>query len=137
MAKRSRPTLPPTEADAPQANTGKARRRVKRLERELRELRATETKRRKQLGEVQARAADVRTRLATVRAVVASAVPAADSDASDSRPIGYCLRDKRTVQVDKPKPVTLSNGRAAIAGTCSICGARVMVLSARAGAPTA
>ena len=41
----------------------------------LRELRATETRRRKQLGEVQARAADVRTRLATLRAVVASAVP--------------------------------------------------------------
>lgn len=132
MAKRSRPTDQPLDADAPAKNGNRARRRLKRLERQLAELRVTEAKRREQLTKVRARATVVRTRLAELRAIVAEEAGTAGSEVEGAGPIGYCLRDKRQVEISEPKPVTLSNGRSAIAGTCSICGARVVVLAARA-----
>lgn len=134
MAKRSRSTDHPLETDVPSGNGKGARKRLKRLERELANLRATEAKRREQLTEVRARAADVRTRLAALRTVVAETARMPGSDVADTGPIGYCLRDKRQVQISEPRPVTLSNGRSAIAGPCSICGARVMVLTTRPAA---
>lgn len=130
MGKRSRPTVP-LESEATPGDAGRARKRLKRLERKLARLRATEAKRREQLNEVRARAADVRTQLTTLIAIVADATPASRSDAAGGGPIGFCMREKRPVQIKHPNPVTLSNGRAAIAGTCPTCGARVMVLSAR------
>ena len=131
MAKRSRPTDLPIEAGVPPENVGKARKRLKGLERELAELRATEAKRIEQLKDVRARAVDVRIRLTALRAIVALTTGEPGSDVAGAGPIGYCMREKRPVQISDPKPLTLSNGRSAIAGTCSICGARVMVLSAR------
>lgn len=116
-------------------NSRKARKQVKRLERELIELRATEAKRRKQLGEVLARAAEVQGQLAALQAVVADAARAPGSAATRSGPVGYCMREKRPVQIRDPKPVTLSNGRSAIAGICLNCGARVMVLVSRSPSP--
>jgi hypothetical protein len=132
MAKRSRPTDPPTEAGIPPEDGGRARKRLKRLERELAELGTTEAKRLGQLKEVRARTVDVRTRLMALRAMVAVAGRTAGPDASPAGPIGYCMREKRPVQISNPEPVTLSNGRAAIAGTCSTCGTRIVALSARA-----
>jgi hypothetical protein len=127
MAKRSRPTDPPADG------ARKARKRVKRLERELTDLRVTEARRREQLDAVRARVAEVHARLTTQWAIVAEATGTGPNAASGG-PIGFCMREKRPVRIDDPKPVTLSNGRAAIAGTCSICGARVMVLSTRSAA---
>jgi hypothetical protein len=108
---------------------------VKRLERELAKLEATEARRLERLEKVRARAADVRARLAALGATDAVAGRAAGSDASPAGPFGYCMREKRRVQISGPEPVTLSNGRAAVAGTCSTCGARIVALSGRA-APT-
>ncbi len=132
MAKRSRPTEAPVEAGTPPADGDKAHKRLKRLERELAELGATEAKRLAQLNEVRARATAVRTRLTTLRTTVAGAHGEAGSDVPPAGPIGYCMRERRPVEISDPEPVTLSNGRTAIAGTCSTCGARVVALSARA-----
>lgn len=131
MAKRSRRTDPATEVAPTPKAAAKARKQLTGLERELAELRATEAKRLEQLKDVRARSVDVRTRLAALRAVVAVAAAAPGSKGAVAGPLGYCMREKRPVEISDPKPVTLSNGRAAIAGTCSLCGARVMVLSAR------
>jgi hypothetical protein len=126
MAKRARPTDSPAKA----ADAREARKRLKQLEKKLAELQATEAKRREQLNEVRAKAADVRARLTAQWAIVAEAT-GSKPDAAGQGPIGFCMREKRPVRIDDPIPVTLSNGRAAIAGTCPTCGARVMVLSAR------
>jgi hypothetical protein len=40
----------------------------------------------------------------------------------------YCLRERRRTTIADPKPVVLSNGREALAGTCSSCGARMVRL---------
>ncbi len=130
MAKRSRPTDPPIEAGTPPEDGARVRKRVKRLERELTKLAATEARRLEQLEEVRARAADVRARL-TALGSDAVAGRTVGSDPSPAGPFGYCMREKRRVQISGPEPVTLSNGRAAVAGTCSTCGARVVALSAR------
>ena len=137
MAKRSRPTEPPVNVGpgTPPADGGRAPKRLKRLERELAELGATEAKRLAQLHKVRARATAVRVRLTNLRTTVADAGGTAGADVPSAGPIGYCMREKRPVQISDPEPVTLSNGRTAIAGTCSTCGARVVALSVRA-APT-
>jgi len=135
MAKRSRPTDPPIEAGTAPEDGGRVRKRRKRLERELAALGATEARRLTQLKAVRARAAEVRTRLTALRAMDAAAGRPADPAASPGGPIGYCMREKRPVEISDPEPVTLSNGRRAIAGTCSTCGARVVALSARVAPP--
>lgn len=111
------------------------RKRVKRLERELTRLAATEARRLEQVERIRARAADVRGRLTALGATDAVAGGTAGSDPSPAGPFGYCMREKRRVQISGPEPVTLSNGRAAVAGTCSTCGARVVALSARGASP--
>jgi hypothetical protein len=41
--------------------------------------------------------------------------------------IGYCMTDKKKVELVKPGKVTLKNGREANVGTCPECGHRVFV----------
>jgi hypothetical protein len=131
MAKKSRPTVAPADAAKPTKDRGGARKELKRLERNLADLIATEAKHRKQLEEVRAMAADARSRLIALRTEVTAAGRAAGADGSVAGPVGYCMREKRSVEISHPEPVTLSNGRTAIAGTCPTCGARVMAFSAR------
>ena len=45
----------------------------------------------------------------------------------------FCLRERRRVDIVDPEPITLSNGRSAIAGTCPSCGVRVVRTVARPG----
>ena len=42
--------------------------------------------------------------------------------------LAYCIREHARVTIRDPQPVVLSNGRHALAGTCTSCGARVMRL---------
>ncbi len=37
----------------------------------------------------------------------------------------YCVKCREQREVKDAKPVTLANGRAAIQGTCSVCGTKV------------
>jgi Domain of unknown function (DUF5679) len=119
-----------TEIGAAADDPKRARKRLKRLERELARLWATEAKRREQLKAVHAKTADVSARLIALRVLVAE-TQRGRAEAGNEGPIGFCLREKRPVPIHDPLPVTLSNGRAAIAGTCATCGSRVMVLSGR------
>lgn len=53
--------------------------------------------------------------------------------------MAYCMRERTQREMKDPKPVTLKNGRAAIEGTCSVCGAKMVRMgssmdSAKAGA---
>jgi hypothetical protein len=38
---------------------------------------------------------------------------------------GYCLRDKKKVEMKDVQPITMKNGRPASVGTCSICGTKI------------
>ena len=71
----------------------------------------------------------VRRELAAIREEIGHSIR---EPAPGDGPLGYRMREKRMVQIGHPERVTLSNGRAAIAGACATCGARVIVLSARA-----
>jgi len=37
----------------------------------------------------------------------------------------YCMKDRKKVEIQNPKNVTLKNGRPAVQGTCPICGTKV------------
>ena len=38
---------------------------------------------------------------------------------------GYCLKDKRKVEMVDPQPITMKNGKPATVGTCPICGTKI------------
>jgi hypothetical protein len=38
---------------------------------------------------------------------------------------GYCLKDKRKVEMKDPKPITMKNGKPATVGTCPVCGTKI------------
>ena len=37
----------------------------------------------------------------------------------------YCVKDKQKVEVLNPQRITMKNGKAALQGTCPICGGKV------------
>jgi hypothetical protein len=37
----------------------------------------------------------------------------------------YCVKDKQKVEVVNPQRITMKNGKAALQGTCPICGGKV------------
>ena len=38
---------------------------------------------------------------------------------------GYCLKDKKKVEMVDPKPYTMKNGKQATVGTCPECGTKI------------
>jgi Domain of unknown function (DUF5679) len=40
-------------------------------------------------------------------------------------PEGYCVKEKKKVEIQDPKQVTMKNGRPAIQGTCPDCGTKI------------
>jgi hypothetical protein len=42
---------------------------------------------------------------------------------------GYCVKDRRRVEMINPHPVTMVNGRPAIAGVCPHCGSKIYKIS--------
>lgn len=38
---------------------------------------------------------------------------------------GYCVKEKKKVQIVSPEQVTMKNGRPAIKGTCPDCGTKI------------
>ena len=38
---------------------------------------------------------------------------------------GYCLKDKRKVEMKDPQPITMKNGKPATVGVCPICGTKI------------
>jgi hypothetical protein len=132
MAKRSRPSDAGVEGGSRPVDGAKIRKRARALERKLAKLEATEARRVEQLEKVRASVSDLRARLAALTPADAATDAAAKSAGPTPGPTGYCMREKRRVQIVDPMPVTLSNGRAATAGTCLTCGARIVALTSRA-----
>jgi hypothetical protein len=42
---------------------------------------------------------------------------------------GFCVKERRRVEMINPRPVTLVNGRPAIAGVCPHCGTKIYKIS--------
>jgi hypothetical protein len=40
-------------------------------------------------------------------------------------PEGYCVKEKKKVEIKDPQQVTMKNGRPAIQGTCPSCGTKI------------
>ena len=38
---------------------------------------------------------------------------------------GYCLKDKKKVEMKDPTPITMKNGKPATVGTCPFCGTKI------------
>src|SRR5437773_6695162 len=38
---------------------------------------------------------------------------------------GYCLKDKKKVEMKDPQPITMKNGKPATVGTCPFCGTKI------------
>lgn len=38
---------------------------------------------------------------------------------------GYCLKDKKNVEIKNPQNITMKNGKPAITGTCPNCGTKI------------
>jgi hypothetical protein len=53
--------------------------------------------------------------------------PQRSTDSKEESPMAeaYCVKDKRKVEVLNPQRITIKNGKAALQGTCPICGGKV------------
>ncbi|HEY1595970.1 MAG TPA: DUF5679 domain-containing protein [Thermoleophilaceae bacterium] len=40
-------------------------------------------------------------------------------------PEGYCVKEKKKVEIQNPQQVTMKNGRPAIQGICPSCGTKI------------
>lgn len=38
---------------------------------------------------------------------------------------GYCLKDKKKVEIKDPVQITMKNGKPAVTGTCPECGTKI------------
>jgi hypothetical protein len=43
----------------------------------------------------------------------------------EAMPEGYCVKEKKKVEIQNPTQVTMKNGRPAIQGTCPDCGTKI------------
>ena len=53
------------------------------------------------------------------------AVQAAPEHEVTGMPEGYCVKEKKKVEIKDPKQVTMKNGRPAIQGICPDCGTKI------------
>jgi len=112
---------------ADEAEARQAGRKVARLERRLGRLTAKEGRLSRRLSKAQERVRAVEERLRELRGSGPAGGPAATTTTSVP---GYCLRERRRVTLSDAQPVTLRNGRTALAGTCPDCGARIVSMAA-------
>lgn len=40
-------------------------------------------------------------------------------------PEGYCVKERKKVEIKEPEQITMKNGRPAIKGTCPDCGTKI------------
>src|ERR1035437_10126680 len=43
---------------------------------------------------------------------------------------GYCVKDKKKVEIQNPEKITMKNGKPAVQGTCPTCGGKVFRIGA-------
>lgn len=114
-----------------EAEARRIRRQVARLERRLDELIAQEARRSRKLSRTQERVRAIQERLTVLHGASATEDDPPGGDPPAARPsvAGYCLRERRRVTLVDAMPVTLRNGRSALAGTCPDCGARIVSMA--------
>ena len=108
--------------------TDRQGRRRERIERQLVVADRRVARRRAQLEAASARRAALAERLAEL--ADRDRAGNGGSTADPAAVLAYCVRERVRVTVRDPKPVTFANGRSALAGVCSSCGARVVSLKA-------
>ncbi len=101
---------------------GKRRRH---FERQLARVRETEAKRQRQLGRARARRAVLEDRVKALRSTEQADAIEPGQDLAIGQQ-AFCMREKRKVAIAGATAIVLKNGRAAVAGTCPSCGARVV-----------
>jgi hypothetical protein len=111
----------------PKADRREARRRA-RIEKRLAVADRRVARRRAQLEAASARRAALADRLAALAGP--DGAPEGGSTGNPSAVQAYCMRERIRVTMRDPMPVTFANGRSAVAGVCSSCGARVVSLKA-------
>jgi hypothetical protein len=111
------------------ARSKDAKRQLRGLERQLADVRDVEARLARQLDKARAQRAELEGLVAGLRPAGHSADQ--EPTGTDPGPRAYCMRERRTVSMVDPEAVVMRNGRAALAGTCPSCGARV-VTTARA-----
>lgn len=130
----------PTRTAGSDATPKDARRRMQRLERRLAAVRELEQKRSRQAakardradaGELHARRSRQLERAQRRSAALEAELTAlghagAEVAATAPGPEAWCLRERKRVAMVGAAPMTMRNGRAAVAGTCPSCGARVV-----------
>lgn len=103
---------------------------MRRLEKRLSAVRELEQKRARQLDRAQRRDTGGKTATKRLRQLAKvrrrSAALLAKVDLLRPGPTAYCLRERTTVVMRQPQPMTMRNGRAGTAGVCPSCGARVV-----------
>lgn len=112
-----------TEAAASNRTSKKARRAAEQkhaaIEAKIAAADKEITKRRAQLEAATAHRASLTAKLARLTA-----------ESAELGPMAYCLREKSQFAMIEAQVVTLANGRPAIAGACSSCGARLVRMGA-------
>src|SRR5262245_62083537 len=64
------------------------------------------------------------------RAALTARLARLTAESAELGPMAYCLREKAQFAMIEAHAVTLANGRTAIAGACSSCGARLVRMGA-------
>ena len=119
-ARRNMTTTPEGRERALKQRPQPAPRKQRRLEAKLASADRLVARRTRQLGSASTRRAALAAKLAR------RATAGGDATA----PMAYCLKDRRQVLIGGARPVVLSSGRAAVAGTCPSCGSKVVRLAA-------
>jgi hypothetical protein len=60
-----------------------------------------------------------------VVSAICPTVVASTVSEEDSMPDGYCVKERKKVEIKDPQQVTMKNGRPAIQGTCPDCGTKI------------
>ncbi len=147
MAKRSGSKAGSKSDGTQEPNAGGgSKKRAGRLESRLADLEKKESKLARRLDRVHERQVATQGKLAAIRgdgAGSGSGASARAGDPHEGAPVpvsaepanvtAFCLREKRRVEMADPHPTVLRNGRAAVAGTCSSCGAKLVALVSSPG----
>jgi hypothetical protein len=123
-----------TTADTPRP---RLKRRIRRLERRLANVRAEATRRAQRLDDARSSGAKHKVERRRARKVERAQAKGEQLEAAIAKlrpqatpspePVfAYCLRDRERVAMEDPEHVTMKNGRAALGGRCPRCGQRLM-----------
>jgi uncharacterized Zn-binding protein involved in type VI secretion len=119
-----------------QAGAKDVGKRLRRFERRLARVRDNEAKWERQLGRARARGAELEDRMTALQSTDQAGTVESEQDVSVGQQ-AFCMRERRKVVIAGATAIVLKNGRAAVAGTCPTCGARVVTTARSVVAPVA